>query len=119
MKLYIDDDCKKYLPIKWVSSTISSLPDERGVYSIEFSYPINFVLYSKSSDNVYKMVDIANNIKEIYVPSALPQFMKDTDNTVELISIGNHYGISCTYKFWKYYIIPQPNRNNALVVYDY
>lgn len=111
MKLYIDDKAKKNLPIESTSSTVSSL-DGQIISSIEFKYPTNFILYSKSPDNVYKMIDTVNNINTIHV---LGNEYTERDDVVEIIDIADHYGISCTYAFWKYEI----TNDNEMIIYDY
>lgn len=116
MKVFIDDKCKKYLPIKSTSATFSSLPDDMNVCSVEFEYPVNFILYSKSTDKVYKMIGIVNDIKEMHV---LNNNSVTSQEIVEIISIGDHYGISCTYPFWKYQTIRLFNNNYEIIIYDY
>lgn len=111
MKLYIDDKSKKLLPIKSTSSTYNSL-DDTIILSIEFEYPVNFILYSKSPDNVYKMVGIVNNIKNIHV---LDENMFRRNDIVEIIDIADHYGISCSYAFWKYEV----TKDNDMIIYDH
>lgn len=116
MKLLIDDKCKEYLPIKSTSATFSSLPDDMNECSVEFEYPVNFVLYSNSTNNVYKMIGIATGIKEIHV---LNNNSVTSQDLVEIINIGDHCGISCTYPFWKYQIICLFNNNYEIIIYDY
>lgn len=111
MKLYIDDKAKKNLPIESTSSTFSSLDGEI-ILSIEFKYPTNFILYSKSPDNVYKMIDTVNNINAIRV---LDNECTGKNDIVEIIDIADHYGISCTYAFWKYEI----TKDNEMIIYDH